>query len=138
MASADIGLLRIGEVSQRAGVSDQAIRYYERLGLLRPTRRAEGGARLYAESAVTRLAAIKQAQALGFTLTDIGALLSPERKEDSRCLQAQVRLERRAQALEEELALAAQRRDEVARLRQVCESCTGACRLEAEMEPHFP
>jgi DNA-binding transcriptional MerR regulator len=34
--------MRIGELSQRIGISERALRYYEQLGLLRPSRRPSG------------------------------------------------------------------------------------------------
>ena len=58
----------IGEVATTAGVSVQAIRYYERRGLLpRPARRP-WGYREYSSSAVRQVRAIKWAQTLGFGL----------------------------------------------------------------------
>lgn len=138
MDGAEDGLLRIGEVSQRTGISDQAIRYYERLGLLRPAGRTEGGERRYDPSVLRRLGAIKRAQALGFSLAEVRALLSPQVKEDEQCLRARACLDRRLRALETEQALAAQHAREVSRLRHTCEECTGTCRLEEDLEPHFP
>jgi DNA-binding transcriptional MerR regulator len=67
--------LRIGEVATRAGVSIDALRYYERRGLLGRARRSSGGFRLFALEAVERVFFIKQAQELGFSLDEIKGLL---------------------------------------------------------------
>jgi MerR family redox-sensitive transcriptional activator SoxR len=69
--------LSIGELAQRAGLRATAIRYYESVGLLTPARRA-GGRRRYDEAAVERLAFIRAAQGLGFSLGEIGALIAQD------------------------------------------------------------
>jgi DNA-binding transcriptional MerR regulator len=67
--------LRIGEVAARAGVSVDAVRYYERVGLLRPHGRTSGGFRTYLPDVVERLSFIRRAQRLGLRLEDIVELL---------------------------------------------------------------
>ncbi len=47
------------------------IRYYETLGLLEPTARAESGYRYYDDAAVQRLQFIRKAQSLQFSLSEI-------------------------------------------------------------------
>ncbi len=66
-------LLSIGEVAERSGVADTALRYYERIGLLRPVERV-GGKRRYDEKAVARLAVIGLCKAAGFSLDEIAIL----------------------------------------------------------------
>jgi DNA-binding transcriptional MerR regulator len=68
--------LRIGEVALRAGVSIDAVRYYERRRLLPAAPRTEGGFRLFTPDTVERVRFIKQAQELGFSLDEIGELLA--------------------------------------------------------------
>jgi DNA-binding transcriptional MerR regulator len=68
--------LRIGELAERAGVSVDAVRYYERRRLLPRAARTEGGFRLFGPEAVRRIRFIKQAQALGFSLEEIEKLLA--------------------------------------------------------------
>jgi len=69
--------VRIGELAEQAGVTRDAIRFYERIGLIRSERGPEGrhGYRRYDVSSVRRLALIKQAKALGFSLGEIQELL---------------------------------------------------------------
>jgi len=72
-------VLQIGKVAQKTGLSVDAIRFYERSGLLpRPTR-SNAGYRLYHQSEVADLEFIQQAQQLGFSLTEIRELLSIQR-----------------------------------------------------------
>lgn len=66
---------RIGEVARRAGVSADTVRYYERLGLVNPPRRAESGYRLYSDVELGRLRFIRRAKLLGLSLSDIHILL---------------------------------------------------------------
>ena len=68
--------LRIGEVAERAGVSIDAVRYYEKRRLLPAAPRTEGGFRLFTAETVERVQFIKEAQALGFSLDEIGELLT--------------------------------------------------------------
>lgn len=70
-------LMPIGEVSRRSGVPASTLRYYEELGLLRPSERV-GGRRRYDDSAVTRLEVIGLCKAAGFTLDEIRTLLADE------------------------------------------------------------
>jgi MerR family copper efflux transcriptional regulator len=67
--------LRIGELSRRTGVTAQTVRYYERLGLIRPERRTGAGYRLYDDSALGRLRFIRRARAIGMSLDEVGRLL---------------------------------------------------------------
>ena len=67
--------LRIGDLAARTGVSVDALRYYERRGLLRPTGRRASGYREYPPEAAALVRFIKQAQALGFTLVEVEELL---------------------------------------------------------------
>ena len=68
-----------------AGVSADAVRYYEKEGLLSPTRKTEAGYRLYDADAVRRLHFIKQAQQCGFSLTEIRELLTLKNSDAACC-----------------------------------------------------
>lgn len=67
--------LKVGELAARAGVGVQTLHYYERRGLLPKPDRTASNYRLYPPSALRRVQFIKQAQALGFTLEEIGEIL---------------------------------------------------------------
>jgi DNA-binding transcriptional MerR regulator len=68
--------MQIGQVSKRVGVSIDAIRFYERNGLLAAPPRSEGGFRLYSSSDLSALQFIRSLQALGFSLNEIREFLS--------------------------------------------------------------
>ena len=68
--------MTIGRLAKQAGVNIDTIRYYERNGLIpEPTRRLSGY-REYGSTDVARLRFILRAKDLGFTLAEIGELLS--------------------------------------------------------------
>lgn len=67
--------LKIGEVSRRAGVGIETLRFYEKSGLIDRPGRTESGYRLYDESVLERLSFVKKAQMLGFTLDEIKQLI---------------------------------------------------------------
>jgi MerR family transcriptional regulator, mercuric resistance operon regulatory protein len=64
-------MLQIGQISKQTGVSIDAIRSYERSGLLATPPRSEGGFRLYSSSDLSTLQFIRSLQALGFSLNEI-------------------------------------------------------------------
>ena len=64
--------MRIGQLAASTGLSRDALRFYEKRGLLK-ARRAGNGYRDYPPEAVQWLRYIRTAQALGFTLAEIEA-----------------------------------------------------------------
>lgn len=68
-------MLRIGDLSERVGLSASAVRYYERMGLLAAAARPGGGQRRYGEEAVARLRKIEQLKALGLSLEEIASVI---------------------------------------------------------------
>ena len=70
------GLLQIGQVAERTGLSLRTIRWYEEEGLVGPTTRTGGGFRLYSEHDIARLEVIKQMKPLGFSLEEMRQLLT--------------------------------------------------------------
>jgi len=68
--------MQIGELSKRCGVGIDAVRFYERQGLLPPAQRIASGYRVYGTDDVKRLQFVRRAKALGFALAEIGDLLT--------------------------------------------------------------
>lgn len=66
----------IGELSRLTGVNIETIRYYEKILMLRPPPRTEGGRRIYGPTEARVLAFIRRGRQLGFGLEDIRALLA--------------------------------------------------------------
>jgi DNA-binding transcriptional MerR regulator len=77
--------LQIGQVAQKTGLSVDAIRFYEKSGLLPRPARTQGGYRLYKEQEVADLEFIQKAQQLGFSLKEIRELFSIQRHPHEVC-----------------------------------------------------
>ena len=90
-------MLTIGKLGSAAGVKVPTIRYYEQIGLLPGAERSPGNQRLYTRAAQDRLAFIRHARELGFTLEAIRDLLSLSDRPDQSC--AEVDAIARAQLL---------------------------------------
>jgi len=82
----DAQRLRIGQVAQKTGLSMDAIRFYEKEGLLPPPARTQGGYRLYRQREVADLEFIQKAQQLGFSLKEIRELFSIQRHPQETCV----------------------------------------------------
>jgi MerR family mercuric resistance operon transcriptional regulator len=68
--------IRIGELAGQTGCNIETIRYYKRVGLLPHPPRSAGRYRLYDTGDVRRLAFVRRARELGFTLDEVRALLA--------------------------------------------------------------
>ena len=68
--------MRIGEAAKRSGMAARTIRFYEEAGLIEPATRRESGYREFDADDVRRLRFIHRARNLGFSLDEVGRLLS--------------------------------------------------------------
>ena len=113
--------MRIGEVSERIGLSLRSLRYYDETGLATPSARTSGGFRLYSEADVQRLLLVMQMKPLDFTLDEMreviddlstlahGAAGSPDGAPTPSLDAARTRLEQVRLDVEERYASARQR-----------------------------
>jgi MerR family mercuric resistance operon transcriptional regulator len=110
--------LTIGKFAAEHGVGVETIRFYQRRGLLAQPERAGSGFREYGEDDRWRLAFIRRAQALGFTLAEISELLGPAQarsvEEIERAAQAKL------SAVSAQLTELARQQCRLRRLIQVC------------------
>ena len=63
--------MTIGHLAKEAGVNVETIRYYQRRGLLEEPEKPIGGHRRYPRVALDRIAFIRRAQKLGFSLAEV-------------------------------------------------------------------
>ena len=98
------GLLKIGDVVARTGLTERAIRHYERLGLIKPDRSA-AGQRLFGAEALRALASVRILKRAGFSLAEIETLL--QAKVDAKTLvKAQIEsLKAQAETVQSSLTL---------------------------------
>jgi len=66
----------IGQAARAAGVGVETVRFYERKRLIEQPPKPFRGARRYPQETIDRIRALRQGQELGFSLTEIDALLS--------------------------------------------------------------
>ena len=78
-------VLKIGEVAKRSGIGIEALRFYERGGLLGRPGRTQSGYRLYDREVLERLDFIKRAQVLGFSLDEIKQIIAEKQEGESPC-----------------------------------------------------
>jgi len=78
MSRASTASMTIGVLAKAAGTHVETIRYYQRRGLVPEPQKPYGGIRRYDQGALARLHFIRTAQWLGFSLGEIGDLLTLE------------------------------------------------------------
>ena len=112
--------MKIGEVAKAAGVGIDAVRFYEREGLLPEPARRPSGYRKYSRDAVLDLRFIRRAKELGFSLREISELLSISR--DTNGTAADVK-----RLAEEKLVDLAGKIRSLQRMKQALREVTEAC-----------
>lgn len=124
--------LTVGKLAAAGGVGVETIRFYQRKGLIGvPTR--ENGIRRYGSEDVRRLRFIKQAQAAGFTLEEIGELLELDAGQDRARARALARS--RIEALDARIADLQRARNALERVAKECgKGGTGPCPILASFE----
>ncbi len=95
--------LLIGKLAKQFNLSTQAIRYYEKLGLIEYSQRSSKGYRLYSQKAINRLQLIQYAKQFGLSLNQIKELIEHDNKSENPGIILQQMLEKYLQDLEEKL-----------------------------------
>lgn len=86
----------IGELASRSGLTPDALRYYEKLGMIAAAPRTTGGFRVYTVEVLERLRFIKQAQLHGLTLAEIRELLRLDHRHGAnQCREVRALLQRK-------------------------------------------
>jgi len=75
----------IGVLARKTSCNIETIRYYEKAGIIPHPARSEGGHRLYGTGHLKRLAFVMKARVLGFTLSEVKALLRLVDERDRPC-----------------------------------------------------
>jgi len=118
---------RIGEVTEKVGISADTLRYYEKIKLLPSINRTDSGIRVYEDTDISRLRFIQRAQKMRFRLKEIGALLSM--REDPQHAREEVRLLtlKKLDEIEKHLGELQYLRNELQLLLNLCRASKNGC-----------
>ena len=110
----------IGVLAHEAGVGIQAIRFYEREGLIDAPPRTRSGYRIYNDDVVSRLRFIRRAQELGFTLKEIRELIALEDAGQADCNEVYATATAKVAAVQAKIDDLTRMKEELAALVQSC------------------
>lgn len=130
-------MLAIGTLARKTGTKVQTIRYYEQIGLMPQPGRTEGGQRRYDGAGLDRLAFIRHARQLGFTLEAIRELLDLSDNPEKSCDDADRIARRQLQQVEQRMARLEALRTELERMIHECSGGnTANCRVLEVLRDH--
>jgi MerR family copper efflux transcriptional regulator len=112
--------MKIGEVAKAAGVGIDAVRFYEREGLIPEPARRPSGYRMYAPDVVLSLRFIRRAKELGFSLKAISELLSLETAAEATAADVKKLAEAKLADMEERIRA-------LQRMRRALKKAVGGC-----------
>jgi DNA-binding transcriptional MerR regulator len=121
--------MKIGEVANRAGVSVDTVRFYERVGVLPPPARTESGYRDYQRGTIDRIRLTRELQAIGFTLSDTVGALAAHDAGGATCESERWRLDAVLARVDAKLAELTALRRRIVQTQEACDS--GHCILTA-------
>ena len=116
--------MMIGELAKKSGVGIETIRYYEREGLVFPIGRKRSGYRTYDGEALSKLQFIKRSKELGFSLREIGELLSLNSNKKSRCKTVKGKAQTKVAEIQAKI-------DDLSRMKSVLNQLIETCHSEA-------
>ncbi len=128
--------LTIGKAAEQGGVNVQTIRYYERRGLLPLPVRSAAGYRKYSDDAIRRLRFIRQAQSLGFSLSEIEELLSLRMQAGATCGDIRKRARQKIATVNQKIGELQRIKDALSKLATACrgEGPTSECPILEALE----
>ena len=96
--------MKIGEFADVVGVSIDAVRFYERRGVLRPAPRTAGGYRTFVQRDVDRVRLARQLQQLGLTIDEVVDALTAHDGNGATCTSERWRLEQVESRIDAQIA----------------------------------
>jgi DNA-binding transcriptional MerR regulator len=121
--------MRIGEFSRATGLSVDAVRFYERRGVLQPAPRTHGGYRTFSDRDVERVRLARHLQQLGLSIAEVVDTLSAHDTEGATCGSQRWRLEQVEQRIVDQLTALQRTRRLIREALTACAS--GECHLVA-------
>lgn len=111
----------IGKAALAAQVSVETVRFYERKGLIQqPDAPIEGGPRHYPAETVRKLQFIRQAQEVGFSLSEIAELLELRTDPKAQCDDVRERTLAKIETIDEKIARLKSMRSVLSALAETC------------------
>ncbi|MBP7817106.1 MAG: helix-turn-helix domain-containing protein [Phenylobacterium sp.] len=127
----------IGRLAKATDVKITTIRFYEEIGLLPQATRTEGNRRVYGDETLRRLAFIKHARQLGFSVEAIRDLLDLAAHPDQPCVDANRLAEGHLAVVEEKIAQLSALKSELQRmLANGCDGPVADCRVIEVLSDH--
>lgn len=80
----------IGTAAKLSGIGIEAIRYYEREGVVPRAERSASGRRLYSDAEIARLRFVKRCRDLGFSISQVKALIALSSNTTTQCAEVMV------------------------------------------------
>jgi MerR family transcriptional regulator, mercuric resistance operon regulatory protein len=124
------GLTR-SQLAQRANVNLETIRFYEEKGLLPAAPRTASGYRKFSEEMIERLAFVKRAKTLGFSLEEIRELLHLQGEQTGVCVEVRDLLQAKLSAVREKKA-------DLEKLEAHLSDALGKCNQALQQQPKSP
>lgn len=116
---------RIGTAAKATGLSIDAIRFYQKSGLLKPPARTEAGYRVFTDAEITELQFIARAQNIGFSLAEIKELLLLKNENGKACPEVRSLVGRKLQNIKEKIAALKELETELSRAMRSCDRALG-------------
>jgi DNA-binding transcriptional MerR regulator len=123
----------IGELSKRTGLSRDTIRFYEKVGLITISNKArrENNYKDYPNELLHRLQVVQQLKGFGFTLPEIGELISLYEEDLITCADNIPKVREKIQVIEEKIQQLLKVRTQ---LLKCVSRCPGGCEIETALE----
>lgn len=129
--------MTVADVMQATGLSRMTLRYYEKMGLLKPKRMAANGYRIYESEDLERLEFIFRTKKAGFTIREIRGLLDLKKKAGATCRLGQDMANEQIRRIDDQISALQDVRSTLAEFAAECESVglDEPCSLSFSLKP---
>lgn len=123
--------MKIGELARKTGLSVDAIRFYEKQGLIAIPQRTDGGYREFSHKTMELLNFISKCRALDISLPEIKKLLRVRSRSVKSCREANIVIDDQLDRLRQRIKELKKLERQLAELRSVCnqELAPGDCEI---------
>ncbi|MBJ7537660.1 Zn(2+)-responsive transcriptional regulator [Marinomonas transparens] len=113
--------MKIGDLEKQSGISAHTLRYYEKSGLLKPSKRGDNNYRHYSNEDLITAKFIKRSKACGFSLAETSSLLAIKTdKSQHVCAEAKAITHNKLQEIEEQIQRLEQMKETLSKLHHYC------------------